>query len=518
MAGAFNRVLGRLFPEYALKREAAQVKLDLLQSRRAELFGRPEVGASTYAPVGGGRRSREFYRNSRDANGALRHAREPLSQIARDMLRNNSRVVRANNLFAGYTVGSGIWPVLEFAAGVGDKEKDQITGLIRDHLMTTAIDADGNSTLFGLQALSMKTIPISGEVILRRRLRRASDGLPLPFQIQCLETDYLDATRSQGPGPGGAMIEDGIEYGVTGRAVAYHLHSRHPGSVYGGGPVRRVEAENISLAFMVDRPGQRRGVSWYAPVLPELMDIHKFMQGTLKRQEVAAMFAGILKRVGDDDPDGNAADMLAEVEAGGIIEIDADDTLEWNEPPSAQSAEPVVRLIDRVIASGLMLTYEGFTGDYSNVNYTSGRMGRMDQDPAVRFWQEELIIAKQMAKVADWFKEAVYFRTLIDPDSYRIRWTAPRRPVVDPTKDYPAMVRKVRAGFDSTQSVIREMGRDPNDVWKEQLEDAAKADVAGMVFDTDPRRVSQSGVAQSSAANDPSASDTTETEEGGENA
>jgi len=496
MANGFNGLLSRIAPGFALKREVTQAQLELLQKRRGAVGGSSR-SASAYAPVGGGRRSREFYRNSRDAQGALRGAREPLAFIARDMLRNNARVGRANNLFAGYTVGSGIRPVVVMKNGAGDAVKSWIEGLIEDHLLTTAFDADGHSTLFGHQVLAMKTIPTSGEVLLRRRHRRKTDGLPLPFQVQCLETDYIAAGVNTLPRGGASRIEDGVEYGPTGLPVAFHLYREHPGSLYGGGDIRRVTADNISHAFMVDRPGQRRGVSWYSAVMPELMDIHKFMQGTLKRQEVAAMFAGILKKGGDDDASGE--DLLGDLEAGSILELEGNDELEFNDPPSALSAEPVVRLIDRTLAAGLMLTYEGFTGDYSNVNYTSGRMGRMDQDPVQRFWQEELVIAKQMARVSVWFKEAVYFQTGIEPDDYKLRWTAPRRPVVDPTKDWPALIKKIRGGLASRQSVIREAGEDPDRVLQEWQADAKSADDNGLVFDSDPRRTAASGGAQSSA-------------------
>lgn len=482
--------LGRVAPSWALKREVDRAKLELLRERRSN---RGASMSAPYAPVGGGRRSREFMRSGQDAQSALRGARAPLSFIARDMLRNNPRVTRANNLFAGFTVGSGIRPVVEVKAGVGDKVKSLIEGLIEDHLLTTAIDADGNSTLFGLQNLSMQTIPISGEVLLRRRLRRQKDGLPLPFQIQCLETDYINSAVNGARGENGVRVEDGIEYSPTGRAQAYHLHSDHPGSTYGGGAVRRVGAAHIAHAFLVNRPGQRRGVSWYTPIMPELMDIHKFMQGTLKRQEVSAMFAGIMTRVGDDDPEGNSADMLADIEAGGIIELDEGDKLEWNEPPSAMSAEPVVRLIDRVIAAGLMLTYESFTGDYSNVNYTSGRMGRMDQDPMVFFWQEELVIARQLARVGTWTKEAIYYQEGIDPSDYRLKWTAPRRPVVDPTKDYPALIKKIAGGLDSRQSVIRAAGGDHHRVQREIEEDRQFETANNLTFTSSPKSTVISG-------------------------
>lgn len=505
MARGFNGMLAYVAPGLALRREVASAKLDVLQEQRRSLN-------SNYAPVGGGRRSKQFYKNSADANSAMRGAREPLSYIARDMLRNNPRVVRANNLIAGKVVGSGIRPVVRINGGEDQKTKDLITGLIEDHLLTTAIDADGNSTLLGLQALLMKATPTSGEVFLRRRFRRASDGLPLPFQIQCLETDYLAKTKNGNSQ--GRKTEGGIEYGPTGRADAYWLYGEHPGSSAGTTAARRVDAENIAHGFVIDRPGQRRGVSWYAPVMPELMDIHSFMQGTLKRQEVAAMFAGVItKSDATDDPEGEAEEFLKNIEAGGIIELDGGDDLKWNDPPNAMDAEPVARLIDRVIATGLMLSYESFTGDYSRVNYTSARMGRMDEEPMTQFLQNELVVAKMMAPVTRWFKEAVYFKTFIDPDSYRLQWTPPVRPVVDPTKDYPALAKKVRSGLATRSDVIRQFGGDPDRINNEWRDEARWADQNGLIFDTDPRRVSLSGVMHGAASSDEPEREESETED-----
>mgnify|MGYP001799405349 CR=1 FL=1 len=493
MPNSFERFIARLSPGLALSRSVNRTRWQMMEQRRAQFMG------STYAPVGGGRRSAEFRRNARDAQGAMRGQREPLAFIARDMLRNNPRVVRANNLIAGYTVGAGIRPVVEMKSDEAKSNKDKIEGLILDHLMTNAIDADGVSTLLGHQRLLMGAIPTSGEVLMRRRLRRSTDGLPLPFQVQVLETDYIVSHKHTIGTPTGRRIDEGIEYGPTGRPEFYHLYANHPGSTYGSGDIRKVAAENIAHGFLVDRPGQRRGVSWYAPVMAELHDLHKFMQGTLKRQEVAAMFAGILKTTGDNDPDGSRSDALMELEAGAILELDSGEDLDFNDPPDAQNAEPVVQLIDRVIAGGLMLTYEGLSGDYSRVNYTSGRMARMDQDPFNMFLQEELMIARMMGPLSSWFKEAVFFKTGVEPSDYRLKWTAPRRPVVDPTKDFPAIIKKIRGGLGSRQEAIRELGRDPARVAREIREDNEAADESGGVFDSDARSVSQSGVAQGKA-------------------
>ena len=451
MGFSLNRLLSHVSPAAALRRETAKAQFDILHGRRAM--------ANASYPVVSGPRSKEFRRNNRDANAALTGARDPLAFIGREMLRNNPRVVRAVSLIANHTVQGGVRPVVVMKSGESQKARDRIQGLIDDHLFTTAIDADGRVDLFGLQRLAMMTIPTSGEVLLRRRLRRKEDGLPLPFQVQMLEGDFLASDRDGIRN--GIEIADGIEYAATRRRVAYHLYSAHPGGQFGGGAVRRVTADNIAHSYMLTRPGQMRGVSWLAPVMAELQMVHKFMQATLDRQNVAAMFAGVLKRGAEVENDGKGFDdQLHELASGSIFEIDGDEELTFSDPPNAESAPTVIDLVDRVIAAGLNLSYESFTASYRGVNYTGGRMGRMDNDPAIKSFQQQLIVNQQMAPLAGWFKEAVYLQTLIEPTDYHIKWTAPERPVVDPTKDFAAMKIEREIGLNSRGGQLRAMGRD----------------------------------------------------------
>lgn len=483
--GPVARMMRALAPRLALKREVARAQFDLLRSRRDEMAGR------SYAPTGGGARSKEFRKNRHDAQEALRYERGPLAQIARDMLRNNPRVVRGTSLFANTVVGKGIQPVVEMVSGEDDGDKSRIEGLIRDHLLTSAIDADGHGNLFALQALAMQAVPTSGEVLVRQRLRRAGDGLPLPFQVQLLETDFLAQEGLGVRAAGNNRVDEGVEYDALGRAVAYHLHNVHPGSRWGSTSVRRVAAENIVLMFNPNRPGQRRGVSWFAPVMGELLDLQKFMGATLKKQEMAAMFAGIMTSDRDESYDDN----LAEISAGSIYEIGSGETLTFNDPPKSDSADPVVRMMDRVIAAALMLSYEAFSGDYSGVNYSGGRMARMDQDPSVQRWQHHMMIGQMCERITGWFKEAVYLTTFIEPDKYRLTWTPPQRPVVDPTKDWPALNAKWRGGLTSRRQVMREHGMDPAQVEAEILAEQQWARENGLDF-------SGKGEAKSEDSND----------------
>ncbi len=154
-----------------------------------------------------------------DANAETFLANGRLRDVARDLVRNNAFAARAKAVIPANVVGAGI--VLSVKAA-RQARQDRIKGLIRDHFETTAIDADGRLNIYGLQALAMATIVEAGEVLIRRRVRRAEDGLPLPLQLQVLEPDFLD-TNVDGPLGNGNYAVQGIEFDLRGQRVAYYL-------------------------------------------------------------------------------------------------------------------------------------------------------------------------------------------------------------------------------------------------------------------------------------------------------
>ena len=457
----------------ALRREAAMQRRVLLQGMS---------GGGHYNGAGRTARGKDFRANSSDAVESMRADRARMGWIAQDMLRNNPRVVKAVRQIVNNIVGAGI----QYSVRMSDPEdtdtKVQIEALIKRHCGSLDMDADGMLSLYGLQQLGMSTIVGPGEVLLRRRLRRTEDGLALPFQVQVMECDYLNE-NVDGRLPNGNMAVQGIEFNSIGKRVAYHLYAEHPGGRLGtGGATRRVTADNIIHAFDVRRPGQKRGMTWLAPVITLLHELQKYQDGQVKRQEIAALFAGVYKTEETAD---ELEEAFGEMSPGAIMRIGSDEELDFTDPPSVDGYEPFMRVTDRTIAGALGVTYEGFTGDYSNVNYSSGRMGRMDVDPNFLHWQKNLAIAQICDPLGAWIKEAVTDVAGIDPATWSLDWTAPRRPVLDPTKDWPAYEDARRAGFMSRRQVIRETGGDPDKVEAEILEENTWAATNSVTLSSD---------------------------------
>lgn len=477
-----DRVIATFAPRQALDRTRARAALKLMNYDAATSTTR----GSSWRPV------------ASDADGAAAK-RARLAYVARDMIRNTPFAARAQQVIVNSTVGDGIIPKI---TAKDDAAKLALLAVFERHLDTTDIDADGRSNLYGLQRLVMQTVVDAGEVLIRRRWRFSTDGFALPFQLQVMEPDFLDASRD-GTTSAGNLIRDGIEYDGIGRRMAYHLYGEHPGAMRwlrgAKSTSTRVDAKDILHIYRQDRPGQMRGVTWFAPVALRLQDLGDFEDAQLMRQKIAACFAAFRTPSDDEPPGGKNPGGLAEsIIPGRIQNLGPGESLSFSDPPGVTD-DGFTRSTLRSVAVGIGITYEALTGDLTGVNFTSGRMGRMDMDRNVSSWQWLLLIAQMMQPLGKWLLEAYDIQTMsrVSRDkTLKIDWVPPNRILIDPAREIAAMRDKVRAGFASRSGTIRELGFDPERLMQEIAEDAAQADAAHLVFDSDARVTSGAGQAQ----------------------
>ena len=469
MKNPIDTLLRELFPQRALTRARARIALDAMMHY--------EAATTTH-------RGKSWRPVPSDADGAAVY-RARLTYVVRDMIRNTPFAARARQVVTNNVVGDGIIPKIVAKDATIEAEA---MALVSAHLDTTAIDADGRNNLYGLQQLAMGTVFDSGEVLIRRRRRLMSDGLPLPFQIQILEPDFIDAWRS-GTLRGGNEIRDGIEYDGIGRRVAYYLHSEHPGATFRTrmrNMSRRVPASEILHIYRQDRPGQMRGVTWLAPVALSLQDLHDHQDAQLMRQKIAACFAAFRVTPDDGNDSANIGDTII---PGRIQNLAPGEDIRFAVPPGVEAYDEFTKAVLRSAAAGIGVTYEALSGDLSGVNFSSARMGRMEMDRNVSSWQWLLMIPQMLQPIGSWFIEAagIALARQFKPGDITVGWVPPHRALVDPTREIPALRDKVRAGFASRQSVVRELGFDPDEVTREIVRDNEMADEHKLSFDSDAR-------------------------------
>lgn len=422
-----------------------------------------------YDAASKGRRTYGWKAPGTSADAAGQKARAQLRQLARDMVRNRPLAARAKDVIVGAVVGTGILPSVA-APKASQAVKDRIAEVIQRHLMSTDIDTLGENTLPMLQEIVMGTVVTDGEILARRRNRdpRYAARLALPFQVEMLEADYLNTTITAN---GENVVIEGVEYGPTGAVEAYHLWSEHPGGARWFRPLKteRVNARDILHIRRTDRPGQTRGVSWFAPVMMTLGEISDYQEAQILKQRMSALLAGVITTEEGATP-ANVSE-ISELQPGALARLPIGNTIEWTEPPSVEGYGEFMGEAAGAIAIGMGITRESLSGNLKGVNYSSGRMGHLVQDRNVARWQQNLMIEQFCSGIERWVIEAWPLMSGLPRAQFTLDWTAPRRPLIDPSKEIPAMIDAVDAGMNSMQRLQREQGLDPDVIRRERAQD-----------------------------------------------
>jgi lambda family phage portal protein len=382
------------------------------------------------------------------------------------------------------TIGYGIRP--QFNAGT-KRETKRVTALWAQWAETTQCDSAGLTDIYGIQQMAMRAMVESGECLIRMRPRLPSDGLAVPMQLQVLEADHLYEFKD-GPLPNGGYIDRGIEFDALGRRVAYWLYRSHPGSVktWSYGQYHRVPANEIIHLFRADRPGQERGVSWLASAMIRLRELDIFEDAYLNRQKLANLFSVFVESDDPNDVEEEFTD-LEELIPGSIYIMRPGRKVSFSEPPPAADYGPYTLANLRGVSAGLNITYEALTGDLSEVNFSSARMGWQEFGRSIESWRWQLVIPRMCNRIADWFLEMARI------DGLKYEWTPPARIMVDPAREIPPMIALVRAGLCSLPEAIRSLGYEFTAVMDEIAKSNEYLDQLGLVLDSDPRKTASGG-------------------------
>lgn len=487
---ALDTIFESIAPQYAAKRIAARRKIEA----NKQLIGMMRA----YEGAAKGRRTDGWRTLGTSANAETRRALNTLRDRSRDLVRNNPYAARAVNVLAANMVGYGIKTSIRTR---NKKDSPKLQSAWVEWAESTQCDVLGQHDLYGLQELMVRTIVESGEVLVRRIWRNAKDGLTVPLQLQVLEPDYIDTSRD-GEKYNGNEILQGIEYDKQGRRVAYWLFDTHPGDFYSFARTtyvsKRHDAKDILHVYRVDRAGQVRGVPWFAPVILRLRDLDEYEDAQLVRQKIAACFAAFIKDMesGEEAASANDAEDLTErLEPGAIQRLPAGTDMVLANPPLVQGYNEYMSATLHAIAAGLGVPYESLTGDYSQVNFTSGRMGRSEFHGLLDVWQWKMLIPQACSGIFRWFLEGASLAGYTTQGA-TAKYVPPRRTLVDPTREIPAIIKAVRGGALTLYGMIREMGYEPEEFLSEIAEGNARADELGIVLDSDARKVSMQGQVQ----------------------
>jgi lambda family phage portal protein len=475
-----DRAIEILSPQTALNRYKSRSKLRLFNDVLSEV----RQHGRKYDAAGKSRHHADWVTANLSPNQEVNAALNWLRDRSRDLGRNNPYARRVFRLLPNNVVGSGIIPT---PTNVRSAQIKALKNAWSDWATKLDCDYDKNYNFTGLQWLICRTVVESGECLVRKV--KAGSNYKVPIRLQVLEGDYIDTTHHSGKWISESMKDPyidyyGIRFNKKGEKIGYWLWDQHPSEFPTTSTM--VSAADIIHVYEVERPGQIRGIPIMASVMLRMRDLDDYEFTERIRNKIAACFTVFIQ---DDSESTESTPYETEkIEPGAIERLPPGKSVTVAQPPGKEGFGEYVKANLRGIAAGVGASYEAVTGDYSNVNFSSGRMGWLEFAREVEQWQFRILIPKLCDRVYEWFAEAAAFGGYIPFNiPWKVTWTAPRREMIDPLKELQSIKLQLRLGIVSWQDVVKQFGYIPDELKEELKMDAGMWDELALKPEGDPR-------------------------------
>jgi lambda family phage portal protein len=338
-------------------------------------------------------------------------------------------------------------------------------------------DAEATLNHYQLQALVLVSALVGGDIFIATP-DEERDGCLFSTRLQLIETERVS---NPGNGADTSSMVEGVEFGVLGDPVRYHVCGGYPGEFDAG--VRHdwtaleafgaVTGRRRVMHVMADkeRPGQKRGAPYLAPVLEPLQKLERYSSAELMAAVISAMFTVFIEKTESYD-EGNST-LAAFAGAEGSTEPGAvDDSLQLGEgaildlgkgekPVVANPARPNAQFdpffvaVVKEIGAALELPFEELLLHY-NSSYSAARAAMLQawRFYSLRRWwlacdfcqpSRELIIDEAVARglihlpgYSDPAKRRAYCKAI---------WIGPARGAIDELKEAKAARERIDIGI-----------------------------------------------------------------------
>lgn len=478
------------------------------------------IGDSYYASSPERRAVRNWRPFARSADADTVPVLADLRAKSRDLVRNNALAGGAVATVVTAVVGTGlsVQPQLlarrlrmsEEAAQAWQQEAKELFELWASR--PEWCDQAARLNFYGLQEVAFRSALESGDLFALLPMERFG-GAPFETRVQLIEADRVTNPRSQFSNIGPDGWVGGIRTDDGGRPVAAWVADQHPGGLifntttltgrevaFYGKSGRR----NLLHLVPIERPGQRRGVPYLAPVMEPLRQLGVYTDAEIMAAVVSGMFTVFVTRPNAENPPDLAGTSTATVAPG---ERDGDDVglgngaiVDLVEGESVSTAnpgrpnekfDPFVQAILRQIGVRLELPFEVLIKHFT-ASYSAARAALLE---AWRFYRKrrEWLAAQFCQPVYEAvITEAIltgrlpapgFLRDPILRASYlRAVWIGDAPGAIDPLRETEAAGRRIAIGIsDKAAETIAYSGRNWEDVHAQQVREKRAAERDGMV-------------------------------------
>lgn len=407
---------------------------------------------------------------------------------SRAMVRDDGAASAVVQVICDNVVGTGLHPQVMVdaqQAGISDTEADRWNHDCEQFWEAAAneIDASENDSFVGLQTLVCRSLVTDGETLAHRTY------IDNPQRLVGTAFELIDVDRLADPQHGvAADIRSGIEVGDRQQAVAYWITPRHPDEMrarWANDTLRLNKAKrwarhaggqpSILHIYRRSRPGQTRGVPFFAPCFGLVEAMNDMLETELNAARAAGKFCAFVKQTLDptalpgnleQDQEGNWHERL---ESATIRYLNPGEELQSFSPNRpGNSFEPFVVRVLRSICAACNLPYELVAKDFGKMNYSSARVSLLEARRGFEVLQQLLV---------DKFCVPVFRATIVDgvisgklrmPRGFlknplpflRTYWQPPAWGWVDPVKEIDAAAAAIENSLSTPQAEAARQGGD----------------------------------------------------------
>lgn len=339
---------------------------------------------------------------------------------------------------------------------------------------------DGKLSFRALQRLVMSAVPQDGEVLVRM-----VEGFPneFGFALQIIDADCLDEqyNSDHGSEKGGAEIRMGVEIDRWGRPLGYWLWDRHPSEVRSTRKRVWVPASELLHLYVPFRVGQSRGVPWFHAIMLDLKQLDGYAEAELVAARIAAAKMGFFQTTEEGaagwmppQEDGKGIDRLQmEAEPGLLSQLPPGMQFQaWDPQHPNEAFKDFVKAVLHGAAAGIDVCYHNLTGDLEGVNYSSARVGELDERDSWKALQQWLSEELHQRVYERWLAMASLTGQVRLPSetvaNYRsVAWLPRGWAWVDPQNELTAIEKAIQLGLTSRTIEAAAQGRDVEELFAE---------------------------------------------------
>jgi len=467
-----------------------------------------------YAAAQNNRLTSDWINQATSADSEIRGSIRLLRNRARQLVRDSDFAKAALRAVRNNVVGTGIKLQAQVRMQRGGRLAEEVNSRIEEQWTrwgsAKRCHAGGKLSWYDIQRLSVTSMLESGEVFIRV-VRQSFGGSQVPMGLEIIESDLLDDDYNAIE-KNGNEIRMGVEIDKWGRAVAYHFFDYHPGDYqfsYAQKAVKRrvrIPADDIIHLYLIERPGQTRGVSAFATAIMRLRNLSGYEEAEIVAARASSSMMAFVKTPDQElfeDGTYNEESVL-DFSPGSIRRLAPGEEMQFFNPNRPDDGfTPFVQQMLRAVAAGVGCSYTQVSSDFSQSNYSSSRLELLETRTHYKVLQQYVIESLCEEVYEKWIEMAVMAGVLdlpgfdTNPGRYMAaKWMAPAAQFVDPQKEASAYKDLIRSGIMTLSQVIALHGGDFEEQMRQRQHELAVADELNITLDTDPSQTSLNGATQ----------------------